>query len=391
MRSRPVLVLAVVATLSVALAAWAVASVGGGTATNETARAATTTTDPIETPARTTTAETFPCSPIELVSEWDLRLRLAQMLMIGVSNEAEAAALLGQFDVGGVFVHGNDTAILQGGVLQRLRAGRTVPPIIAVDEEGGRVQRIDGLYGPVPSARELAGTRSVDQVRDLAEERGRQLAESGVTMNLAPVVDISSQANGSVIGDRSFSPDPATATAYAEAFAEGLRASGIVPVFKHFPGHGRSAGDSHEGPTTTPSLESLRISDLAPYRALLDDAEAVMVGHLDVPGLTEPATPTSLSRATISGLLRDELGFDGLVLTDDLIKMRAVTDRFDLPAAVLGAFNAGADMALWVTTERVAEVIDHLERSVGDGSLTESRVNEAVVRILRVKDIDPCL
>jgi beta-N-acetylhexosaminidase len=391
MRPRLVYVLALVATASALFGAVALTTADDRSPVDQTAGrdpaagASTTGTSPAKV------TEIPECSETAAVADWDLRRRLSQLLMIGVTSFDEASQVVAVVEVGGLFVHGDDTAMLQSGLLEQLRQGRVVAPLIAADDEGGRVQRIDALYGSIPSAREVAATLSVEQVEAMGEQRGRQLAASGITMNLAPVVDISSQAGGSVIGDRAYSPDPAVTTAYAGAFAAGLRTAGIIPALKHFPGHGRSAGDSHAGPTTTPSLDSLRRADLAPYRELLDDgAAAVMVGHLDVPGLTEPGTPTSLSPATITGLLRGELGFDGVVMTDDLVGMRAVTDRYDLPDAVRRAISAGADMALWVTTERVAEVLDHLERSVGDGSLAESRVNEAVGRILRLKDITLC-
>jgi beta-N-acetylhexosaminidase len=137
-------------------------------------------------------------------------------------------------------------------------------------------------------------------------------------------------------------------------------------------------------------LAELREVDLLPYRQLLDgQPAAVMVGHLDVPGLTEPGTPASLSPATLA-LLRDQLGFGGLVVTDDLGAMAAITDRVDLPEAVRRALAAGADMALWVTSNRLAEVLDHLEQAVTAGSLPESRVNAAVAHVLTAKTVTLC-
>lgn len=292
------------------------------------------------------------------------------------------------FQPGGVFLStGVDAA--NGTLGQALAGAEPVAPFVSIDEEGGRVERLAATVGSLPSARDMAATMSEDEVRQAAEQLGRGLHDRGITVDLAPVVDVSSQPDGAVIGDRSFSSDPAVTTAYAGAFADGLRAAGVLPVLKHFPGHGRSSGDSHQGVVTTPPLDDLRGVDLVPYQSLLDDEPvAVMMGHLDVPGLTEPGLPTSLSPAALR-LLRDDLGFDGVVMTDDLGSMLAVTSRFSLPDAALQALVAGVDMVLW-NSGSIGAVLDRLEQAVGSGELPEARVDESVARILRVKDVDPC-
>ena len=236
----------------------------------------------------------------------------------------------------------------------------------------------------------MAAHVPTEQVYELAAKRGSQLRARGVTIDFAPTLDVSSQPDNAVIGDRSFSNDPDIVARYAGVFAQGLRASGVLPVFKHFPGHGRATGDSHRRAVSTPALTALQSIDLRPYRQLLDgQPAAVMVGHLDVPELTEPDTPASLSPAALA-LLREKFHFNGMVVTDDLGAMAAITGRVDLPEAVRRALSAGADMALWTTTKRLTEVLDHLERAVADGSLPESRVNDAVTHVLAAKGIDLC-
>ena len=176
------------------------------------------------------------------------RDRLAQRLMVGVdaSDPDRAVAVVAGDHVGGIFLGGNATALLRGDALARVQAAAgTTPVAVAVDDEGGRVQRLDDLVGPLPSARVLAATKSPAQVRALAAERGRAMRARGVTVDLAPVLDVSGAAKNSVIGDRSFSDDPDRVAEYAGAFAAGLRDAGVLPVFKHFPGHGRGTGDSH--------------------------------------------------------------------------------------------------------------------------------------------------
>ncbi len=323
-----------------------------------TAEASTSSAPPTSTteaPATTTT--TAPCTPASAIAVWPLRRRLAQLLMPALpeGDPASASAMVSLFQPGGVFLStGVDAA--NGTLGQALAGAEPVAPFVSIDEEGGRVERLAATVGSLPSARDMAATMSEDEVRQAAEQLGRGLHDRGITVDLAPVVDVSSQP---------------------------------LPVLKHFPGHGRSSGDSHQGVVTTPPLDDLRGVDLVPYQSLLDDEPvAVMMGHLDVPGLTEPGLPTSLSPAALR-LLRDDLGFDGVVMTDDLGSMLAVTSRFSLPDAALQALVAGVDMVLW-NSGSIGAVLDRLEQAVGSGELPEARVDESVARILRVKDVDPC-
>lgn len=348
--------------------------------------------EPNPTVAMAPSVEPVRCTQESAIVQLPIRRRLAQTIMVGVNARGpqEALAAVTSEQVGGIFLTGSATELLSGGALKQVQDSAALPVAVAVDDEGGRVQRIDALDGQLPSARWMAANLSIEQVYALAAKRGGQLLARGVTIDFAPSVDVSSQPNNAVIGDRSFSSDPQTVTRYADAFAQGLRAAGVLPVFKHFPGHGRATGDSHRGAVSTPPLTELREVDLLPYRQLLDgQPAAVMVGHLDVPRLTEPGTPASISPAALA-LLRGQLRFDGLVFTDDLGAMAAITDRVGLPEAVRRSLAAGADMALWVTPGRYTEVLDHLEQAVTGGSLPEHRVNEAVARVLTAKAVDLC-
>lgn len=320
------------------------------------------------------------------------RARVAQRLMIGAepADPAATAETVRATQVGGVFIGGNPTNLLQGQALRGVQAVSRIPLAVGVDDEGGRVQRIDDLDGELPSARAMAGTLTPEQVRELGRDRGRQLAARGVTMNMAPVVDVGRKRAGSVIGDRSFGDDPDQVVAYAGAFATGQREAGLFTVLKHFPGHGHADGDSHQGRVSTPPLDELRRTDLRVYPALLgpggpltDARTAVMVGHLDVPGLTD-GLPSSLTPA-VYRLLRTDYGFDGLVITDDLGAMKAVTGTFELPEAVERALSVGADMALWAFPQRVTPVLDGLETALAQGRLDPAANDLAVERILAAK------
>jgi beta-N-acetylhexosaminidase len=338
----------------------------------------------------TPTAAPDPCAAA--VTAMSPRNRLAQRLVVGVDAAGPAAVVdtVRATQVGGIFIGGNATALLRNKALDKVQDVSTTPLAVSVDDEGGRVQRIDGLDGQLPSARRMAARNTPEQVRALALTRGKALAARGVTVDFAPVVDVGDQPANSVIGDRAFSADPAVVVRYAGAFADGLRAAGVLPVLKHFPGHGHASGDSHKGRVTTPPLAELRTTDLRPYEQLLSSGKVVvMVGHLDVPGLTD-GLPTSLTPATYR-LLRDDYRFDGLVVTDDLGAMKAVTGTFTLPEAVLTALAAGADQALWSSGAQdataVGKLLDSLEKALADGRLDPAANDRAVARVLEAKGV----
>jgi beta-N-acetylhexosaminidase len=308
--------------------------------------------------------------------------------MVGVdpASPAGAVALVRDGQVGGLFIGSDDTRLLTDGGVAKARAASALPLFVGIDEEGGRVARITGPHGPLPSARTMAATMSPTQVRTLAASLGAELRGLGVNVDFAPDVDVSDQPRDAVIGDRSFSDSPAVVTSYAGAFAAGLRRSGVLPVFKHFPGHGHATGDSHTGSAVTPPLSSLLGDDLVPYRTLPDSGvSSVMVGHLQVPGLTG-TVPASLSPAAYQ-LLRGRYHFDGVVFTDDLGSMSAITARYDLPDAVLLAIRSGADVALWTTGGQLGAVVRRLTSALADGTLSRARVNQAVTRVLVAKGV----
>lgn len=311
------------------------------------------------------------------------RGKLAQLLFVAVGDAAQARGSLGGPDpAGGVLVLGKGGTWFDEGVLRTIASGASVPPLVAADEEGGRVQRIDAVAGPMPSAHAM-GQMPPERVREIARARGAEMAKLGFTMDFAPVVDLYDAGNA-VINDRAFSADPDKVTTYGRAFAEGLQAAGITPVLKHFPGHGRSTGDSHKQAVQVPPLATLMKADLKPFQALVGTVPAVMVGHLDVPGLTRPGRPTSVSPQTIDDLLRTKLRFTGLVITDDLSAMKAITSRFTVPQAVLASILAGADIAI-IGYADMAPVLSALEQAFQSGQLTTAHVDRALGHLAAVK------
>lgn len=315
------------------------------------------------------------------------RNKLAQLLMVGVSGAADARAVVADQHVGGIMIGSWTDKSMLGAPLADIAAqAGPLSLAVSVDEEGGRVSRLAGVIGSQPSARELAQTKTPDEVYGIALERGRAMRGLGITVDFAPVVDMTTQS--AAIGDRSFGDDPQTVTEYAGAYARGLRDAGVLPVLKHFPGHGRASGDSHTGAVSTPPLAELQNDDLVPYRTLTAQPPvAVMVGHMQVPGLTG-GEQASLSPAAYN-LLRSEFGFGGLVYTDDLSSMAAINQQYGVAAAVLKSLQAGADVALWITTAEVPAVLDRLEQAVAAGELSQAAVDASVQRVAAAKGPNP--
>ncbi|HKP41123.1 glycoside hydrolase family 3 N-terminal domain-containing protein [Mycobacterium sp.] len=328
-----------------------------------------------------------------LLAGMSTRDKLAQLVMVGVKDAADARAVVDTHHVGGIFIGSwTDMSMLSDGTLADIASVGPLPLAVSVDEEGGRVSRLAGLIGSQPSPRVLAASHTPEEVYNIALQRGQAMRKLGITIDFAPVVDVTNAPDDTVIGDRSFGADPTAVTDYAGAYARGLRDAGLLPVLKHFPGHGHGSGDSHTGSVVTPPVADLQTNDLIPYRTLTTQAPvAVMVGHMQVPGLTG-SDPASLSPAAYALLRSGDYGgpgFNGPVFTDDLSSMQAISDRFGVAEAALRGLQAGADVALWVTTDEVPAVLDRLEKALAAGELTMSGVDASVLRIAGVKGPNP--
>ncbi|MFE6923658.1 glycoside hydrolase family 3 N-terminal domain-containing protein [Nocardia sp. NPDC057663] len=383
MRKSPVVVFAVLA---------AVATACSGGSSPETTTAATGTGLPTSSPAgapATGAPAQSPCGA-DYLAKFTQREKLAQLLTVGITGSADATNVVSTEQVGGIFIGSwTDPGLMDKTQLDAVKALAKAPLMVTIDEEGGRVSRAKSVIGAIPSARVIAQTQTPEQYYQNTLTRSKALKDLGVTVNFAPSVDVSSQPDDSVIGDRSFSDDPQVVTEYAGAYIRAANEVGLGSVIKHFPGHGSGSGDSHTGAVRTPPLSELQDKDLVPFRELVDSGAAVMVGHLDVPGLTEPDVPASISPAAMS-LLREGTGygappFDGPIFTDDLGGMAAITARMSIADAVEASLVAGADNALWISTDAVPQVLDRLEQSVASGKLPADRVDASVLRMARYK------
>lgn len=362
-----------------------------------TTQGAEPTSAPTSAPVETT-ADVGEARVADALAGLNRRQRLGQMLFVGfntgygdtagTSTDGDARAVL-DLGVGGVFIGRKEVGLFTGSELNQ--ASRAlVPLLVATDGEGGRVDIWSDLAAPLPPAAEQA-LGSDEQIKSAAEAHGADLRRLGVNVNFAPMLDVKGGPNP--LGDRTWSEDPNVVTEKAGAFAEGMCEAGVYPTFKHFPGHGRSDYDADLRPATTPSMDEIRSFDLIPWRALLTSMSGrsmIMTGHLDVPGLTN-GLPISLEAEAMK-LLRDELGYDGVAVTDELAEMHAITDRgIDIGDAVEQSLIAGNDMALYFgDAASTSDILDQLERAMDEGRLTQARVDESVTRVLRLKMLGGC-
>jgi beta-N-acetylhexosaminidase len=324
-------------------------------------------------------------------ADLSLERRAALVLVVGMPDvtdpEDPLVADLADLGVGGVFLTGyNTTSADQVRTLTaRLRAGNGPRPLLATDEEWGRVSSFRDLLGSTSSPRTLAATRSPSQVRAAAEDLGAALADLGIDWNFAPVADLDDGPAGGVIGDRAFGATASDAGTYARAFARGLGASGVLPTVKHFPGHGAVPGDidpHSKSVESDISLADLRAEHLKPFEKLIaDDIPVVMLNHVTYDTLGD--MPASMSPRAYD-LLRD-LGFEGVAITDS-IGMGAIHRRWDFPQAAVRAVRAGADAVLATDGNQARRMRRRLVNAVRKGQLDERRLNEAVARMLALGD-----
>jgi len=331
----------------------------------------------------------------EATSRLSVRDAVGQMFVVGMDGTEPnyyVEKMVRERNVGGVLLLGHNleseeqTKVLTGSLQGlSLETEPAIPLFVAVDYEGGEVGSAPWV-SKQPSAAEVGGRAEPEEARRIAEEIGRELGRGGVNTNLAPVVDTGS---GSAIGSRSYGEDPALVALMGAASVEGSEMAGIVSSAKHFPNHGPALEDSHVArPVVNHDLQTVLRSDLAPFRAAVEaGVPMVMVGHLVYPAL-DPERPASLSPVAIE-LLREELDFGGVVVTDDLI-MEGARRGGTTADAALRAVQAGVDLLMISgPPEDQAAAYDAVVAAVESGEIPRERIDASVERIEDVKDRYP--
>lgn len=325
--------------------------------------------------------------------------RVGQLMMIGLPGprfDDATKELLTTIQPGGVLLTGRNVESAQqvAELTSSVRSALQVPPIIAVDQEGGRVDRLKELYSPMPSADLLRAAADASLAARMGEVTAEALRTLGFNVNLAPVLDIAiddSVENG--IKGRYLGDSDAEVIRLAGAYLEGLQRGGIVGIGKHFPGLGSTTVDSHkELPVVESPKDEIFRRDAAPYQELFSKINArlngVIVGHAHYPAFDGPSPlPASLSKNIVNGFLRDELGFRGLVITDDL-DMGAITSTRSLNEAAVTAIDAGNDMVMITgSTDNIIGVWEAIVEVLKAGRITKAHISRAFDHIARVKSM----
>jgi len=351
-------------------------------------------------------ARTFPsptptlpaCSDRTVLASWTVDQLAEQVVAVPV-QETDVGAVQAEVKqgVGGILLFGSSAPTNLGVQLQSLLAGAPggIKPLVMTDEEGGGVQRMANLVGSLPWARQMGSTMTPAQIESAAEVTGRAMLQQGVTMDLAPVLDVDAGAGPNAVdadGSRSFSLNPSVASSDGLAFAEGLEAAGVIPVVKHFPGLGGASANTDDGPATTQPYSALQAAGLLPFEAAANAGlPAVMVSNASVPGLT--TVPASLSSAVIEGLLVKQLHFRGLILTDSLSAGAIADLGLSVAQATVEAIAAGADMVMFASgdpAQVTADIDAAMVMAVDDGQVPQTRLVDAVTQVLQAKGVDLC-
>ena len=333
----------------------------------------------------------------KLIQEMPLKTKVGQMLFLGFTGTAIDDTLkkvIPALKPGAIVMFGrNIKSAPQVAELNRAAQEESIkssglPLLIAVDQEGGNVIRIKTTY-PLPSALAFGKSEDTDLVERAGTSTGHLLKVLGYNMNLAPVLDVADPKTGKFLGTRSFGKDPALVAKMGASFSRGLQSAEIMPTSKHFPGHGGVDGDSHlKMPSKDSTVADLEKKDLIPFESLDKSAKrpwAVMLAHIAFPEIDPTGAPASFSKPIVTDLLRKKLGFDGVVITDD-IQMAGAGLVPDIKERSIRAVEAGVDMIMITWNRKMqASVAKAIESAVTSGRIPEERINESLRRIINAK------
>lgn len=329
----------------------------------------------------------------EEIAQMTLDEKIGQLVVAGMPGDVltdEVRGLVEEHFIGGfiLFRHNLTSAASSVELINGLKLANgqnRYPLLMSVDQEGGRVTRLPELRS-LPSNLEIARASSVDAAEGYGSLLARQVHAFGFNMNFAPVLDVNNEPNNPVIGDRAFGDNVEVVIANGLPVMEGMQVGGVIPVVKHFPGHGDVTVDSHVSvPIVDKTIDELMALELAPFHAAIDaGVDVVMVSHLLLPQIDD-VYPASMSEAVLTDLLRNRLAFDGVIITDDM-RMGAITNDYALEDAAVQMIQAGVDILLLADQPSgVIAVLDKLKAAVAEGTITEERIDESLLRIIQMK------
>lgn len=321
--------------------------------------------------------------------------KIGQLLIVGFDGyeaNKNIESLIKKNYVGGVILFGNNIRSAEQTMkltnsLKSINSKNKIPLFISVDEEGGRVSRMPKELEKLPSNKIIGEINNSNLSYNIGKIISKELTCLGFNMNFAPVLDINSNLQNPVIGDRSFGNNANLVTRLGIKTMEGLREGNIIPVIKHFPGHGDTSVDSHVGlPLINHDMKRLNEFELIPFKeAINNNADVIMISHILLPKI-DSSYPATMSKIIIKDVLRNDLKFNGVVITDDMT-MGAITKNFDISNAAIKSINAGSDIILICHGyDNEIYVINSIKEAVENNIITEDKINESVYRILKLKE-----
>ena len=329
------------------------------------------------------------------IKELSIEEKIGQMIIVGMETNYitdRIKTMIKKYKIGGIILYRKNFNTYEDmlkliGDLKELNKDNKIPLFIAIDQEGGRVNRMPKEIENLPAANKIATVGGVELSKKSAQITGEILKKSGYNLNFAPVLDIKRFDSNHSIGDRSFGEDKEVVAKCGIAVMQELQKQGIVSVIKHFPGHGSTTKDSHYMlPIISKKIEQLEKEDMYPFeQAIKNGADAILVGHLLIKNVTG-IYPASLSRKFISRYLRKKYKYNGLIITDDL-KMRAIKFLYGADLAVKKAFQAGNDIIVFrFNHDEEKRVIEKIIKLTKKRKIRESRINKSVQRIIKTKE-----
>lgn len=336
----------------------------------------------------------LPVTISEVIENMSVEEKIGQMIFSSISGTelgAEEEKLIHQYKVGGIIVNKKNITSPSQMVayMNSLKEENknNVPLFFGIDQEGGRIAKLPGDLRAIPSHFEIGKQNDPSFALEIGTVLGKLVSSFGFNVNFAPVLDINSNPENPVIGDRSFGNNPDVVSKLGIQMMKGIQGENIIPAIKHFPGHGDTSVDSHdELPVVQKTMPELEQMELIPFKqAIAEGADMVMIAHILLPSI-DLEFPSSMSEAIITDLLREKIGFDGVVITDDMT-MEAITNSFDIGKASVMSVKAGADIVMVAHEfENVVKAITALTTAVENGEITEERIDQSVERILKLKN-----
>ncbi|GAA0091230.1 beta-N-acetylhexosaminidase [Paraclostridium bifermentans] len=327
------------------------------------------------------------------INEMTLDEKIGQMVLSGFNGtdfNGELDTLINDLKVGGVILFSRnieDSKQLKKLNLDIEEANKNIPVFISIDEEGGRVNRLAKNIKRFESAKSIGDKGDIKYAYENGKEIGKTLKEYKINMNFAPVLDIYSNSKNTVIGDRAFGNNEKIVETMGIATMQGLKDEDVIPVIKHFPGHGDTEVDSHIGlPVVEKSIDQLYDFEFVPFKKAIESgADAVMVSHILMKQIDDK-NPATLSYNLITEILRNDMKFSNVIITDDMC-MKAITNRLSVEEASIKSIKAGSDIILIGSDiGKTKSVIEKIKLEVETNEISEKRIDESVYRILKLKE-----